>query len=539
MDQLDWILSQIRNPRPSEGGNHVGKCPLHDDKNPSCSVFRSRDVEDLWLVKCHNGSCALSKATNAWGLAKLLGVDCPCDPIEGEVAPKYAKKPSTPLPSEQSILATRERLRRTPATLERLRADWLIDDGVIDRFELGWDDHRVWLPVRDERGALANVRKYKFDAAGADKYVGVKGHNSARLYPERMLAADPPWLLLCEGEKDCLCAIAHGLPAVTATGGASVWPKELSDRFREKQVAICYDVDEAGRTGANKVRSKLLGIAKSVKVVKLPPEGLPAKGDLTDWFHVGGTREAFVSLMKATPEATADVSRRRIDGEAARVVLHRSQTGALSWRTVTFSGQVVGKDVEPFLVPRRLVLRCVLAGKKCAGCTIRERGRESDMGWVLDVEIEERSDESLRLIRIPREQRNKELAKILRLGCSAFDIDSEDACVLEEIYVSDELDLPRIVRTDREKDPSTNGVARGEPTLIRGFLVVHGEERITTNQSYRFEGGFLPNPRNQEGVHMLWSAEPSRESIASFDATKEDLSLLRLFEIERPGEATK
>lgn len=537
MDQLEWLLAQVRDAKKT-GEGWKGRCPFHEDRDPSCSVYESKDVAGLYIVHCFSTGCRLNTATNAWGLAKLLGVQCPCESKPGEPVGGRRKGKKTsekgpepaPLPSEAEVRARQEALRRTPEILRRLREEWLVTDDVIERYELGWDDKRVWIPVRDEKWTLVNVRKYRFDAEHASKYKGVRGHNEARLYPQQVFAGDPPWLLLCEGEKDCLCAVSQGLPAVTATGGSGTWTDEFSERLRGKQVAVCYDVDEAGRTGAQKVRAKLTGIAATVKVLKLPPERLPANGDLTDWFHVGGSFDAFLELLRSTPEATSDVARRRADGEPARITLAASQDALKSWQPVEVEGQVVGKDVEPYIVPRKLVLRCALTGKKCVGCAIRERGRETDLGWVLEVDIEERSDEYLRLIRVSREKRSMELSKILELGCSNFRIDREESVVLEEIYVSDEVDAPRIVRSDREEDPEIGErISRGEPTLVRAHLVVHGGHRIATNQAFRFRGTFLADPRTQEGVHILWEAAPVRESISAFRTTPAEIDLLRLF----------
>ena len=54
---------------------------------------------------------------------------------------------------------------------------------------------------------------------------------------------------LCEGEADCICALSHGLKAVTATGGAGTWKPEWNAEFKGLDVVICYDADQKGWAG--------------------------------------------------------------------------------------------------------------------------------------------------------------------------------------------------------------------------------------------------------------------------------------------------
>jgi DNA primase len=75
------------------------------------------------------------------------------------------------------------------------------------------------------------------------------------------------WILICEGHKDTLNAIANGYNAVT--------PGSASDSFREKdlglfrgmKVCIMGDYDDAGFKFNERIKKQLEGIASIVKVV--------------------------------------------------------------------------------------------------------------------------------------------------------------------------------------------------------------------------------------------------------------------------------
>lgn len=115
--------------------------------------------------------------------------------------------------------------------------------------------------------------------------------------------------ILSAGEKDMAVARSHGLNAITLTGGEQSKPKML-EPFRDRIVAICYDNDEAGLTGAIKIATELYGVAKTVKIVTGFHEICKESGeDLTDFFtKYNKTKEDLIRYIKDTPafECSAD-----------------------------------------------------------------------------------------------------------------------------------------------------------------------------------------------------------------------------------------
>ncbi len=107
-------------------------------------------------------------------------------------------------------------------------------------------------------------------------------------------------VLVVEGERDVDALVKWGLCATTNVGGAGKWQESYNGALSGKDVVILPDNDEPGRKHAEQVATSLHGIAKSVKVVELP--GLPEKGDVSDWIHAGGTKEALEGLIADAPE---------------------------------------------------------------------------------------------------------------------------------------------------------------------------------------------------------------------------------------------
>lgn len=111
-------------------------------------------------------------------------------------------------------------------------------------------------------------------------------------------------VLIVEGEKDADNVAALGFTATTNPGGAGKFPAELAQHFKDKNIYILPDNDQAGEDHAKLVTEVLLGVARSMRVVRLP--GLPPKGDVSDWIEAGGTVDDLADLLRHAPECKAE-----------------------------------------------------------------------------------------------------------------------------------------------------------------------------------------------------------------------------------------
>ncbi len=99
-------------------------------------------------------------------------------------------------------------------------------------------------------------------------------------------------VFIAEGEKDVETLRRAGLVATTNVGGAGKWQKSFLEYFGGKTVYILPDNDQAGRDHAIDVRAKL----GHGTIIEIP--GLPPKGDVSDWFQAGGSREKLELLIE-------------------------------------------------------------------------------------------------------------------------------------------------------------------------------------------------------------------------------------------------
>jgi hypothetical protein len=119
--------------------------------------------------------------------------------------------------------------------------------------------------------------------------------------PELLASPSEEYVLLPEGEKDVERLRKEGFIATTTVGGAKApWKSAYAEALRGRNVVLLADNDPTGWDRVKTVARELYGKAASVRIPTFP-ESLPAKGDVSDWFDAGGTKETLRELIAKTP----------------------------------------------------------------------------------------------------------------------------------------------------------------------------------------------------------------------------------------------
>lgn len=207
-----------------------------------------------------------------------------------------------------------------------------IGGGVRDliRMKGGIPEPEIDAWLNQEFGALPNNRKagrrivktYNYCDQGQLVYQVVRYEPKA--FRQRRLGPDGRWIFdlkgvhrilyrldelratprdasvyIVEGEKDADKLAALGLVATCNSEGAGKWRSHFAAEFRNRDVVIIPDGDDAGRSHAHAVAANVVPEARSVRILELP--GLPPKGDVTDWLLASGTRERLEALAAGAP----------------------------------------------------------------------------------------------------------------------------------------------------------------------------------------------------------------------------------------------
>jgi len=278
-------------------------CPFHDDKNPSFSVNLGNG---LW--KCHVGcgggdifTMVEKMEKKTWKgnevlnrVGELVGLP-PLKSTSKNLNSPNKEKPNTFVTQTNADLWHKALMDDYGEILNWLEKEkGLIVETVIE-FKLGigkvdlWKIHRITIPVHDENKKLVNVRGYGNSLK--PKILPIETGRGSQIFNIHRVK-DKQDIIICAGEFDCMLVWQKGFNAVSSTAGESSCKvfKENLNYFRQKNISIIYDIDEAGRSGAAKVGDILSPVAQSVKIVQLP-DILGKGGDLSDFFISGNTAD--------------------------------------------------------------------------------------------------------------------------------------------------------------------------------------------------------------------------------------------------------
>jgi hypothetical protein len=475
-------------------------CPFHDDDTPSCSL----NLKDgLWY--CH--SCDIGGSIFDFYM-KQKGCDFKSSLIA--VAKEFNIDIGNYGQGDSNITNINESkddvkrchedlLRNIDDSLDYVQKERGLSKETIIKYNIGYSvkTKRTTFPIYDDAQNLVNVRqhsKHYRDRAKGFKVIGIKGFNQVRLTPLEALKEKDIYIFA--GEFDAYLAQSLGLKgAVTKTGPEKQWYKRFNNYFKDKNVAIIYDNDKAGREGANLIATSLLEIANKVKVVVLP---LSNKGeDFTDFIiRYGNTIDDFMVCIKSAKTfkitenniSTVDISKTH------DVSLEESSLDKYYFKQVSFKAIVAGKDLNPFLVPKKITLNCDMTkDKACAYCKLlAKKGK-------YEIIYDENDPDILEFVSASQTQKIGIIKKKSGINnCNIFSIDITEASNIEECFLVPAINFKDIAYED---------------TYRKVFYLGQG---LSLNQVYDFNGITVPDPRDQHSVIMINDADSSDTDIDSF-----------------------
>ena len=239
------MLSRVQNPKKT-GTGWICRCPAHDDGKASLSVSMGSDGRVL--LKCHAG-CDAESIVRAAGL---------------ELRDLFPRKDGA------SIVAVYD----------------YVDAAGTMRFQT-------------VRFAPKDFRQRRPDSKGGWAW-NLKGVLLVlyRLPSVIEAAKAGRTVLVTEGEKDADNLAVMGFVATTSPMGAGKWRDSYSESLAGAPVVIIADKDEPGRKHAEQVAKSVFSVAKSVRIIELPGDGIK---DASDWIRAGGTKEQLQAIAKAAP----------------------------------------------------------------------------------------------------------------------------------------------------------------------------------------------------------------------------------------------
>ncbi|MGB7602349.1 MAG: CHC2 zinc finger domain-containing protein, partial [Candidatus Sulfotelmatobacter sp.] len=313
------------------GADLIGRCPFHDDREPSLVVTPEKN---LWhcLGACNTGGSVIDWIIKTRGVSfrhavELLKADHPslAAQVERIVRKNTTAKLAAPVTLDAGDQETlrgvvgfyHETLANSPEALRYLEARGLTHPEMIDHFKLGFANRKLGLTLPDKN------RKAGADLRGRLQRLGIlraeSGHehmNGSIVFPIFSLAGDVlgmygrkitpglregtplhlylpgphrgVWneealvaskeIILCESIIDALTFWCAGFRNVTASYGVNGFTEDHQAAFQKhgiQQVWIAYDRDDAGDAAAQRLKEELLKLGIGSHRV-LFPKGMDA-----------------------------------------------------------------------------------------------------------------------------------------------------------------------------------------------------------------------------------------------------------------------
>ncbi len=281
-------LTQRGIPFREEGGELITKCLFNDcdrdSANNESHLYFSIETGQYDCKKC-------GEKGNLITLAKHFGDTGPAPRKTNTFNVELVEKCHEALPPH-----IREYLNKRGLT-----------NATINEYKLGYGQfyRKPWItiPIKDIYGNYSFFKLRMDPAFGNDKITYPKGAE-AQLYDWDNLTKPNIPLVICEGELDRLLLLSKGVSAITSTHGAMTFKDEWVEKIRkDNKIYICFDNDEAGKKGSERVAKMLENVGCEEYIITLPEE-VGEKGDITDYFiKLGGSVEdLFGKYTKPYPE---------------------------------------------------------------------------------------------------------------------------------------------------------------------------------------------------------------------------------------------
>ena len=224
--------------------------------------------------------------------------------------------------------------------LEYLRTERCLTDETIEKF-IGFTEINGagWLTIRvntdNDGGHFFKLRAAPGNASVNKMMVTPSGSPSTLFGKGVLTMQGIHRVYICEGEFDCILLLQENLPAVTSSAGASTWKDEWCSLFPQGcEVVICYDNDDAGDKGREKVADAFMRLRPDCQLFDISFADSGVKGfDVTDFYRQ--CKEQGIVVATALTERTT--RRVRNDGEVAG---QKEEDG---------EGKVMGRTSRPWV----------------------------------------------------------------------------------------------------------------------------------------------------------------------------------------------
>lgn len=332
---------------PAGGNGQLkGRCPFHEDSNPSLSVNSSKG---LWncFAGCGGGT-AIDFVMMAERIDQATAVERLLDGhrVTAIVRAKPKKEPETVLDPGRLLPEVcrvyQNVFLRTKAAQEYLASRGITDRALWERFRIGYADGKtlrellpesgeiveklqalgilntagnesfykcVTIPITDESGNVVSLYGRSIEGK---RQMYLKGPHRGVWNREAAKVFDT--VVLTESIIDAFSLVQlgiHNAVPLYGTNGLTDDHLKLFRNNRLKEIVLCLDSDDAGKKATARIATGLRDLKIPISTVTLP-EGVK---DPNDFLTTGGTKETFEEVLSKRIPLSANEARSSQSGE--------------------------------------------------------------------------------------------------------------------------------------------------------------------------------------------------------------------------------
>jgi hypothetical protein len=254
------------------GGKLKGRCPFHDDANPSFEVAPPGDPYQRW--KCWSG-CGEGDVIDYVMRRDRCTMPEAIAKIDSTAAAPPKKRREQPQARDQQTFASPEDAARV------FVMRWGEPSGRYKYTDAaGWPWGEVWRWDMERDGRRwKEIRPIRFVPGGC--IIG-RGEGEWPLYGQHSAAGDP--VVVVEGEKCVQAMLWAGLSCMTWQGGSSA-PKTADwSPLAGRRVVIWPDLDPPGAKAADEIAGLLASLTPPAIVHRITPPSILTEGeDVADY----------------------------------------------------------------------------------------------------------------------------------------------------------------------------------------------------------------------------------------------------------------
>jgi DNA primase catalytic core len=295
--------------------NLIGRCPFHDDHDPSFVVTPAKGLFHCLGCGVAGNAIQFVERFDKISFRHAFELLAEGSPVVFTQKPKRLENPFDPEATDAELMEQvvdyyHERLLKTPAALDYLKKRGLNNEAALRAFRIGFADRSLGLRLPEKNRVEGKAIRERLQKLGIIRASGHEHFNGSitvpildgqgrpvEMYGRKITsnlrkgtplhlylpgahagiwnarALDHPEVILCEAPLDAVTFVLNGFENATFIYGTQGFTDELFEALIEhkvRTVRLAYDNDDAGNRSAARDAERLAAVGIEVYRIKFP-----------------------------------------------------------------------------------------------------------------------------------------------------------------------------------------------------------------------------------------------------------------------------